>query len=307
MMSFSSKLALDLSSIFSRSENINMAQKGHNADHEYMPQINMAMVFDLDQYRPVFLESLDGSVRDVKSLRNVLEEISFHGILLQDRGFASYDIAELMSSEMKFIMPLRRNSDLIDYGMRLISSFMYRGQGILCGFSNHDGYRIYMFQDQSLMAKESNNFISLISQGKRKQRQYDEASAMFGKISILSNIRDGPRSIYMMYKHRKEIEQALDIMKSELENDKSYLRDDDSISGYVFVSFLSLYPYYSIFVPIRAADLTDRVSVRDALLRFSRVCEITDGKRSIVPEIPASSAKLDEQLGTNIFPKKLRS
>ena len=307
MMSSSSKLALDLSSIFSRSENINMAQKGHNADHEYMPQINMAMVFDLDQYRPVFLKPLDGSVRDVKSLRNVLEEISFHGILVLDRGFASYDIAELMSSEMKFVMPLRRNSDLIDYGMRLISSFMYRDRGILCGFSNHEGYRIYMFQDQSLMAEESSSFISLISQGKRKQRQYDEASAMFGKISILSNIRDEPQSIYMMYKQREEIEQAFDAMKNELENDKTYLRDDDSIRGYFFVSFLSLYLYYSIFVLIRAADLTDRVSVRDALLRFSRVYEITDGKRSIMSEIPASPAKLDEQLGTNIFPKKLRS
>jgi transposase len=284
-----------------------MAQKGHNADHEYMPQINMAMVFDLDQYRPVFLKSLDGSVRDVKSLRNVLEEISFHGILVLDRGFASYDIAELMSSEMKFVMPLRRNSDLIDYGMRLISSFMYRDRGILCGFSNHEGYRIYMFQDQSLMAEESSSFISLISQGKRKQRQYDEASEMFGKISILSNIRDEPQSIYMMYKQREEIEQAFDAMKNELENDKTYLRDDDSIRGYFFVSFLSLYLYYPIFVLIRAADLTDRVSVRDALLRFSRVYEITDGKRSVMSEIPASSAKLDEQLGTNIFPKKLRS
>ncbi len=108
----SSKLAFDLSSIFSRSENINMAQKGHNADHEYIPQINMAMIFDLDRYMPVFLKSIDGSVRDMKSLRKVLEEISFHGVLVLDRGFASYDLADLMSSRMKFVMPLRRNSDL---------------------------------------------------------------------------------------------------------------------------------------------------------------------------------------------------
>ena len=49
------------------------------------------------------------------------------------------------------------------------------------------------------------------------------------------------------------------------------------------------------------------ISVKDALLRFSRVYEIVDGKKTIISEIPASSAKLDEQLGTNIFPKKLRS
>ncbi|MGC8562571.1 MAG: IS1634-like element ISFac6 family transposase, partial [Thermoplasmata archaeon] len=80
-----------------------------------------------------------------------------------------------------------------------------------------------------------------------------------------------------------------------------------SIRGYFFVSFLSLYLYYSIFVLIRAADLTDKVSVKDALLKFSRVYRITDGRREITSEIPASSAKLDEQLGTNIFPKKLES
>ncbi|EQD68249.1 transposase (IS4), partial [mine drainage metagenome] len=65
----SKKLAFDLSSIFSRSENLNVVAKGHNADHIYLPQINMALAFDLDQYRPVFLKPLEGSVRDVKSLR----------------------------------------------------------------------------------------------------------------------------------------------------------------------------------------------------------------------------------------------
>ncbi len=80
-------------------------------------------------------------------------------------------------------------------------------------------------------------------------------------------------------------------------------KDDDSIRGYFFVSFLSLYLYYTIFVLIRAADLTDKISVKDALLKFSRVYEIMDGKKSIMSEIPASSAKLNDQLGTNIFPK----
>ena len=43
----SRKLAFDLSSIFSRSENINMVAKGHNAAHIYLPQVNMALAFDL--------------------------------------------------------------------------------------------------------------------------------------------------------------------------------------------------------------------------------------------------------------------
>ena len=299
----SEKLAFDLSSIFSRSENINMAQKGHYADHVYLPQINMALVFDPNRDMPVFLKSIDGSVKDVKSLREVLDEISFHGILVLDSGFSSYDLADIMATDRKFVMPLRRNSDLIDYDMRLDAGFMYRDRGILCEFTNHDGYMIYIFQDQSLMAEESSDFISMISEGKKKQSEYDHASRMFGKISTLPNIRDHPQSIYMMYKQREEIEQAFDAMKNEMENDRTYLRDDESVRGYFFISFISLYLYYSTFVLIHAADLTDKVSGKDALLKFSRVYEIIDERKTIMSKVPASSRKLDEQLGTNVFPK----
>jgi hypothetical protein len=45
--------------------------------------------------------------------------------------------------------------------------------------------------------------------------------------------------------------------------------------------------------------------VNDALLRFSRVYMIMDGRREMLSELPASVEKLDNQLGTNIFPKKL--
>ena len=46
------KLAFDLSSIFSRSENINMAQAQHNPDHTYLPQINTTLVLDIERYMP---------------------------------------------------------------------------------------------------------------------------------------------------------------------------------------------------------------------------------------------------------------
>ena len=303
----SGKLAFDLSSIFSRSENLNMAAKGHNADHIYLPQVNMALAFDLDQYRPVFLMPLEGSVRDVKSLRNALGLIHFNGILVLDTGFSSQDLAEIMRMDMRFIMPLRRNQDMIDYSMNLNSSFVYRDRGIRSGFINRNGLRIYMFQDQMLMAEESSTFIRMIAEKRRTQKEFQSEYTKFGKISILSNVNDDPETIYNLYKQREEIEQAFDAMKNELENDKSYLSDDDSLRGYFFVSFLSLYLYYSIFVLIRAADLTNKLSVKDVLLKFSKVYKIVGGKKETLSEIPSGVEKIDELLVTNIFPKRLRS
>ena len=115
--------------------------------------------------------------------------------------------------------------------MDMRSSFVYRDRGIRSGFLNRDGLRIYMFQDQMLMAEESSTFIKMIAEKKRTQREFDSESIRFGKISILSNVKEDPETIYNFYKQREEIEQAFDAMKNELENDKSYLSDEDSLRG----------------------------------------------------------------------------
>ena len=65
--------------------------------------------------------------------------------------------------------------------------------------------------------------------------------------------------------------------------------------------------YYSIFVLIGAADLANKLSVKDVLLKFSKVYKIVRGKKESLSEIPSGVEKIDRSLGTNIFPKRLRS
>ena len=129
---------------------------------------------------------------------------------------------------------------MIDYSMDPGSSFVYRDRGIRSGFLNRNGFRIYMFHDQMLMAEQSATFIRMIAEDRKKQKEFQSEYTKFGKISILSNLKDDPRTIHNLYKQREEIEQVFYAMKNELENDKSYLGDDDSLRGYFFVSFLSL-------------------------------------------------------------------
>ncbi len=93
---------------------------------------------------------------------------------------------------MKFVMPLSSNSELVDYNAKLVSSLIHRNRRRLCGFTSHDDYSIYIYQEQSLLAEKYCTFISMITDDKKKQSEYSNASRMFGKISILSNIRDKP-------------------------------------------------------------------------------------------------------------------
>jgi hypothetical protein len=97
-------------------------------------------------------------------------------------------------------------------------------------------------------------------------------------------------------------------MKNEMENDKSYLSDDDAVRGYFFISFISLYLYFKLLGMLRQHDLVGKVSVQELLFEFSKVYQVyySDGKKRL-SEIPAKVEKLEKTLGLKLFPKELRS
>ena len=101
---------------------------------------------------------------------------------------------------------------------------------------------------------------------------------------------------------------AFDAMKNELENDKTYLSDDDAVRGYFFISFISLYIYFRILDVLRQKNLIGKMSPNEVLFELSKVYLIyySDGEK-ILSEIPAKAEKIERILGLNLFPKTLRS
>ena len=309
LMVDSKTLIFDLSSIFSYSENLQYAEKGHNADHLYLNQINFMLFFSMDTHLPVLLKPLPGSVRDIKALKTVIDEVNVKdSTVVIDRGFASQVIPDMLTDfGLNFILPLRRNFTDIDYDWNLDYSFSYRKRGIKWGRKRIGQNFLYLFEDVKLRAEEETTFLHLMNEKKRNIEQYKEESPKFGKIAILSNRDAGAEKVYLMWKDRENIEVAFDALKNELENDKTYLDDDDAVRGYFFISFLSLYLYYKILNLLRKAKLVDKVSVNEVLLELSKVYEIHLGEKRKLSEIPNKVLKLAESLDVDIFPKKLRS
>lgn len=310
LMSKSRVLLFDMSSIFSHSENLRLAEKGHNADHLYLKQINFVLFFSQDNKIPVMIKSLPGSVRDIKSLKNVLKEFNLIScIVILDRGFASYVIADLFEEkELNFILPLKRNFEIIDYEMPLESYFVYRKRGIKWGKKTVNGKILYLFEDVKMRAEEETLFITLMAEGKRQSSEFNYEKKKFGRIAILSNIDEDGESIYLLFKQREEVEVAFDAMKNEMENDKTYLSDDDAVRGYFFVSFLSLFLYYRILEILRKEELVGKISVNEVLLELSKVYLVNygDGKMKL-SDIPAKSDKISKLFDFELFPKILRS
>ena len=130
-----------------------------------------------------------------------------------------------------------------------------------------------------------------------------------GKIAILTNAGEKSQEIFELYKFRNDVEESFDVFKNLLMTDTPYLRDDDSLRGYLFVSFISLIVYYRILKLLKEKGINDRVSVKDAILQLSKIYLTDAGGRTIVAEIPKKVRDLAELLGMepDLFPKSVPS
>ena len=126
-----------------------------------------------------------------------------------------------------------------------------------------------------------------------------------GKFAIFSNMRSAPMEIYDLYKPREEVEVAFDDMKNELENDKAFLHTTDGLRGYFFISFISLYMYFSILQVLKDHDLSQKISVKEALFELSKIFITASSARRTVSEIPKKSQKIANVFDLKLYPKIL--
>lgn len=305
LLSGSRYLLFDLSSVFTRSENIRLAEKGHNPGHLHIRQINMAMLFSHEKRMPAVLKPVPGSVRDPKVFRSLMKEYPLKKcIIIADRGSSPGTVKALGAG---YIIPLRSNSLLADYSLEVDKSFSFNGRGISASRKNTEQGFLYMFEDTMLRYEQESSFISRISEGKEKQSSLMKRRQEFGKIPVLSSLDLDPEEIYGMWKTREEIEEAFDIMKNDLEEDKTYLRDDDSVRGYFLTILVALYIRYRILNILKDMEVNGKLSVNEVLLELSRVYIITMGARRVLSEVTKKAEDIEEVMGMKLFPKILRS
>lgn len=85
--------ALDITSVSSYSSQNQYVRYGYNRDGENLPQINMCLLLGEKSGIPIYYESLNGSIKDVSALENILKMMGWlnanrlHTVM--DRGFYS--------------------------------------------------------------------------------------------------------------------------------------------------------------------------------------------------------------------------
>jgi len=304
------RIVVDLSSIFSYSRNIKIAEKGYNSKHLDIKQINFIMIYSIDKGVPIYIRCIPGSMKEIKVMKWIIKEIDLEGgIVILDRGFSSYELVELLQEKgIKYIIGLQRGFKIINYKKELEGSFSYRDRGIYSSREKSKWGWVYLYEDIRMRSEEEINYIREIEEGRKKKEEMKKEKEKFGRIALISNLDLSEKEIYIYYKQREEIEILFDAMKNELESDKAYLQDEEGLRGYFFINFISMYIYSKVLQLLKEAEMIDKVSVKELLLELSKVYMIyyKDGKRHL-SEIPKKVEEYCNKLNLNLFPKILRS
>ncbi len=302
-------MAVDLTHVFSLSENVISATLGRNSERNYLPQINLFLLFSLDRMQPIFYRLVPGSIRDVSSLLLSMEESKVKDIILVgDKGFYSADNAkELETKKIRYILPLKRNSQFIDYSplkqagrKQFDGHFLFENRVIWHYERVLDGKRIVTFLDNFLKVEEERDFLIRVNEGKLKIEEFHENDSKFGTISIITGLDLSPQKIFELLKSRVEIEVTFDTFKNVLNADRSYMRDDSAMEGWMFVNFVALLLYYKVYGLLLSRNILSRCSPKDVILHLSRVFNVKIGDDWEISEIPKKTRLLIEKLGIDL-------
>lgn len=304
-------ILMDMTDIHSKSREMSLNHVGYNSQRNYDPQANLLLLFSQTQHEPVYYRLLPGNIRDVKSVRLSLKEFGItDAIFIADKGFFSKsNTQELEESGLRYIIPLKRNHSLIDY-----RSLLKRGkEGLKIFFKFQERFifaiskeiakdkTLYTFLDDRLRLEEEQCYLNRITTQKEEKysiEEFHEKAHRFGTFSILTNLTEKTaEEVYAHYKTRMEVEQAFDAFKNTLEADRTYMQNDQSMEGWMFMNYLALLAYWRILKLLIKKDLLKKFSIRDILIHLSYMKKIKINGEWHQAEITAKTKKLLSKLG----------
>ena len=303
---------MDATHLFSKSQSIDIARTGYNSKHDFEPQVNLLFIYSVSLTLPVYYRIVPGNLREVKAFTLTLKESGIKdAVLIADKGFYSEaNIKRLEEEGLTFIIPLRRRSALINYSplektdkKGMDGYFKYSGRYIwYYSYPLEGGRFVHCFLDERLRIEEQRDYLSRIETHPETHsiEGFYERQHRFGTLAVLTNLRASQEDIYIHYKSRNSIEVMIDAMKNVLEADSSYMRNNMSLEGWMFITYISLICYYRIYRLLIEKHLLSKYSPLDILKYMSEIKKVKINGVWYTSEITTKTQKVIEKLGLHI-------
>lgn len=236
--------------------------------------VNLMMAFSTIQMLPVYYRLLPGNVRDISAFLSSIEEFGDTSITaVGDKGFYSKaNVEALEERKIKYIIALRRSKGGLDYSVfdnhQSEGHFFYAGRLIKYSTQTIDGRTVYLYYDAKHAAEEETDYLRRVDDDRYDNytmATYALKASQFGTIALMvSGIPDAVTA-FDDYKTRCEVEQEIDVLKTDLDALTSYMQDNDRLEGWMFINFIALHIFYMIRRQIVENGLTGKLSTREAI------------------------------------------
>jgi hypothetical protein len=160
-------ILVDMTNIFSASNNMRYSKEGYNSDMIFDKQFNLLYIYSATLQQPAFYKIYSGNVKDVTGFQLTLKESGIEdAVIIADKGFYSENnFKTITDSSLKMIVPLRRDNKAIDYSKAIQEEMDY--------FKFEDRYiwhlqypfnkgTIFLFLDEKLKVNEKKDYLDRI-------------------------------------------------------------------------------------------------------------------------------------------------
>jgi hypothetical protein len=302
-----SNMAIDLTQVFSDSENISWLEKGYNSKESPHEQLQLLLLWGVDTHLPGFLKLLPGTASGAQNLVNAIVESRLRNVIvIGDKAFfSSENVDDLEFHEVNYALALKRDLEFLEHPppSRYSRYFLYKKSAQWWREYEWGGRRVVHYLDKQLAAEEEASFLARVEQGKATKRDYRAKKNTLGTLAILTDTGKDPRELYELYKRRREIEQCFDSLKNTLDADKTWMQSRERLQGYLFILFIALHIYSQVLLHLHRKDLLEKYSVHDVLWYLTKSYVVTVDGRDIPSEHLKSVRELVEELEIPITEK----
>jgi hypothetical protein len=302
---------IDLTHMISYSKEMLLPKTGFKKPMDYKPQVNLMYIFSSTQQSPAYYRLVPGNIKEVKAFALSLKESGIKdAVLIGDKGFFSEkNIAQIEEEKLKYIIPLRRSSALIDYKPieapnkeSMHGYFEFEKRFIWYYSYEKKNMQIITFLDEQLKLSEQNDYLQRIKNNKTGYtiEGFRKKQKGFGTFSVIYNTPTTEEEVYLDYKSRSNIETMFDAGKNILHMDITYMQNEQALEGWMFIHHLALQLYYKVYSRLKKANLLAKYSVSDMLLFLSSIRKIKINEDWYLSEVTKPTQNLLDKLNIHI-------
>lgn len=249
--------------------------------------INLMLAFSTKRMLPVYYRILPGNVKDITAFMTSFDEFGdTSATAIGDKGFYSKkNVEELEKRKVNYIIALRRSTAGLDYhafdNHNSDGHFFYAGRLIKYSSQSIDGRRVYLYRDARHAAEEETDYLRRVDDEKYEEytmETYVRKVPQFGTIALMVSGDIDAKKAFDDYKSRCDIEQEIDVLKTDLDALTSYMQDNERLEGWMFINFIALHIFYMIRRRLVDSNLTEKMSTREAIriLCRQRIVRLND-------------------------------